>query len=561
MAEFILIDEHANKYGDSKKAMPVYIAPLVAFTGPPEEITSEHRNKLQAAAVVSLPDHWNIRTQGTRPGEKKPRGRSFEPVVRNQLQCGSCWAHAIAGVASDFLSLYRSGGEISVTSVMLNSGKTSSDLGANTASPLFPKGAADFNMGCCGGDPRAAVRFLASSLGLPIAFESCNDYTWMRRVCNGETSIGGQTIRDPGAQACIDPITKKPAPGLNYFNRAASQFLTGSVDGGIYSDEELGAQGCYYGDQKHSMVRLSPNPTFTMGSDDKLQATEYNLTHFNSGQSSNPTVKLLAILKNQKLMKHHLYTVGSLVGVFSVLNDFVLGSPGSHLKNLPTADNKLNSNSWRKMGGNKGYVYMENRNEAKVAGSHAVILMGWDSGIVDGNTIPYWIVRNSWGTKWNNGGYFNIAMYPINILSQFSREWHTYECDDPTNNKCTPVIANGTVKGGTPGRGYSGVFVGFGLGLVASQKVPTLPGWEKMTDSTLKKELEPAKCNALDGKSLDSWVSFHKTDKHESFGKQSDLSNSGSKDAGNAILDFFKKYGIAIGIIALIIFFIVVFSR
>jgi len=46
-----------------------------------------------------------------------------------------------------------------------------------------------------------------------------------------------------------------------------------------------------------------------------------------------------------------------------------------------------------------------------VLGGHAVTVVGWDSGSAGSyGTLPYWIVRNSWGTQWNEQGFFRIAM-------------------------------------------------------------------------------------------------------------------------------------------------------
>jgi cysteine peptidase C len=45
-------------------------------------------------------------------------------------------------------------------------------------------------------------------------------------------------------------------------------------------------------------------------------------------------------------------------------------------------------------------------------GGHAVKMVGW--GVQDGvpgfGTVEYWVVQNSWGSAWNEGGYFRYAM-------------------------------------------------------------------------------------------------------------------------------------------------------
>lgn len=45
------------------------------------------------------------------------------------------------------------------------------------------------------------------------------------------------------------------------------------------------------------------------------------------------------------------------------------------------------------------------------AGGHAVEIVGWGKGTAGKyGELSYWIVKNSWGPEWNNGGYFKFAM-------------------------------------------------------------------------------------------------------------------------------------------------------
>ena len=70
-------------------------------------------------------------------------------------------------------------------------------------------------------------------------------------------------------------------------------------------------------------------------------------------------------------------------------------------------------------------------------GGHAVAIIGWGEDIISmgkdisGNNtmknVKYWLCRNSWGTEWATNGYFKMAMYPNNLISQFDKVTETID--------------------------------------------------------------------------------------------------------------------------------------
>ena len=49
-------------------------------------------------------------------------------------------------------------------------------------------------------------------------------------------------------------------------------------------------------------------------------------------------------------------------------------------------------------------MYLTYRAKQENAQDHAVTVVGYGTE----NNVPYWLVKNSWGTYWGEGGYFRI---------------------------------------------------------------------------------------------------------------------------------------------------------
>ena len=166
--------------------------------------------------------------------------------------------------------------------------------------------------------------------------------------------------------------------------------------------------GCYYGgsDYLHYLYKLDPSsissialPTGTNQNSPPDSVTENNFTI---------------------TVKKQIYFKGPVIAGFLVFNNF---RSGNFTKN--------NGGVYLERG-----VYTDNgddltfdNNQVSInnyIGSHAIAVIGWGLAkniLVDNNgkraDVPYWYCRNSWGDKWGEAGYFKMAMYPFNKLSQY----------------------------------------------------------------------------------------------------------------------------------------------
>jgi C1A family cysteine protease len=69
-----------------------------------------------------------------------------------------------------------------------------------------------------------------------------------------------------------------------------------------------------------------------------------------------------------------------------------------------------------------GYVSIPT-NKNQFLGGHAVVCVGYDDNLTYKGIKGYWIVRNSWGSKWGDRGYFYLPYKYLDIPNVFSDLW------------------------------------------------------------------------------------------------------------------------------------------
>ena len=124
----------------------------------------------------------------------------------------------------------------------------------------------------------------------------------------------------------------------------------------------------------------------------------------------------------RRLVKLHILDFGPVIGGYVVLRNFLDGrftkiNQGVY---FDRADYYGSS-------GSKLTFSDKQTDPDQVSGLHAVVIVGWgvaknvqyDNDKV--GDVPFWYVRNSWGTRWGSQGYFKIAMYPYNRVAQFDK--------------------------------------------------------------------------------------------------------------------------------------------
>ena len=218
---------------------------------------------------------------------------------------------------------------------------------------------------CKGGSP---VKFFTDISMGGIVWKNCVDYSWcsLNEECNGTA--------------------------LKHFD---------SVGGHVDLSKYIPPSGCYFNTEQYM---------FTI---------DKNITTFTGSVGSEVT----AVDKKSREIEIHIYNSGPVLGGFFVLENFMGGEFTSINGGV-----YLDRGNYNDIQDGKLTFNNSNAEPKQLKGGHAICIIGWgiEKNILTNdneyNDVPYWYCMNSWGLNWGDGGYFKIAKYPWNKISQFDKK-------------------------------------------------------------------------------------------------------------------------------------------
>jgi hypothetical protein len=354
-----------------QNANPTIVYPYTAKFSPPSQPLPSYVNWADTANIAAVKGWRMPRSRLSRASRVSTDTSGYLHEVVDQLGCGSCWSISVAGAMSDRASIWtqEENPQLSITNILgCVSGDGTEGEVVEGASMYAPATA-----GCAGGIPTGAVEMFAN---FGDATSGCVGYEWCENdpVCNSTRRLG---------------FSDSPKY-LNSIIPACADMLDTCIE-------------CEDGE-----CEASSRPR-----------TAWGLKTYESGR---PYILLTDPLSIQQEIAAH----GPVVATYAIYGDFqngtaaIVGDGWAKTNgvycNVQTEGSKKPYNGTRYAG-----------SERQMIGYHAVVIVGWglERSVPDwenpGATfdLPYWIVRNSWGTQWNpdcmvNGvnmpGYFKIAI-------------------------------------------------------------------------------------------------------------------------------------------------------
>jgi len=282
----------------------------------------------------------------------------------NQGLCGSCWAIAAATCLSDVF-------------VVSKKSPVNPQLSPTYLLSCLPQ------LQCDGGDPSLAVSDMTTK---GIGASSCLDYNW----CSS-TGCGG------------DPLKHFDSGNVNQYVPSCSCSVAPKDTTTKYFATD-------------SMAICIPPDLSTFTEKEQSQINEYLGSLYGNVSPTNVDLRKYSVETIQSLIKYYLYTYGPLLAGFHIFSNFMKGdfneTNGIYIENY-TYD------------GVPGIDY--NDVEGSWVGSHAVVIVGWGQDTIQGETVPYWVVRNSWGTSWGKEGLWRMAMYGNDPTKKYQNRISQFE--------------------------------------------------------------------------------------------------------------------------------------
>lgn len=308
--------------------------------------------------IVTVPNNFNWRFD-------KEKGAAIAKPG-NQGMCGSCWAISAAGIIGDNFV-------VSGLNVDEKGNKFIPDISTTWILSSYSQSQ------CGGGNPGLAFQQIASSPN-GLVSNRCVDYSW----CQTDEKCNGDAKKHMDSQVLELELNKlipiKP--------------------------------GCYFPENKHYVFKITQQPN----------SVAIGMTHKNGS-----VIKDTEWDQYKLQIKKHIMANGPVLGGFLVFENFMSGTfaktkpnKGIYLENgvYPGISNSTTNKP-------KSSIPTDASN---FKGSHAVAIIGW--GVEDDvetspgkkEKVEYWYCRNSWTENWGDDGYFKMAMWPHNKISQFDKQ-------------------------------------------------------------------------------------------------------------------------------------------
>lgn len=327
-------------------------------------VNNEHTRK-RYDEFHKVQTYKRYRNQFVIPTQFDPRNswKTYLSPIKNQNDCGSCYAFAISSALSDRIAL--------LTSNQLKVTLTATNI---VVCPLPEKG---------------------QDLFLSLFVQSKIDKTKRlayERAAQQQHGCQGNNLLDPCMFVYYVGCTLtscEPETLLNRFELPTCEEIEDTLN-------DLQFNGCY---------------------------------NTNKAQRDFRILYLYCIDKDHPdNISYEIYKYGPVVSGYIIFDDFY--DYAEQLKTNPT------------------YIYTHPKRNTSSLGGHAIVICGWGKTMQDGREIEYWLIRNSWGDKFGDKGYFRMekwlpeCMLEDNVVSFIPDLPNTQDLDLPIPNN--PVFNNYT---------------------------------------------------------------------------------------------------------------------